>query len=116
MVAVADRENHRIQIFALDGTLVSVIGEGDGVAAPAVPLDQRRGWPRTSSGRIVLRYPSSISARGRHLAVTCAGGVGVELDLAAAMLPAAAAAESVRMARPPANLRIVARGGVRCAS
>ena len=91
MLAVADRENHRIQVFSLDGTLVSMIGEG-------------------------LDHPSRIVWQAPSLDVSCAGGKSVRIDLAVSMLrgepaPGPAAAPPRRT-----RLRLVASRGVRCAS
>ena len=90
MLAVADRENDRIQVFALDGTPVSVIGER-------------------------LDHPSRIAWRAPWLEVSCIGGRDVQIDLAASMLRAESDQNAAPVARRAA-LRLVVSRGVRCAS
>jgi hypothetical protein len=90
MLAVADRENRRLQVFALDGTLVSVVGEG-------------------------LDHPSRIAWQAPWLEISCAGGRTARLDLGSAMLEAAASVDLTPRRPRPFRLRLVVSGGVRCA-
>ena len=105
MVAIADRENHRIQVFALDGTLVSSVGSGNGVTEP-----------HASGSDLILRYPSKLVWEGPWLTVACAGEKVVAVDLAEAMSRTDNELPRARPRTRRAGLRLVASGGVRCAN
>lgn len=90
LLAVADRWNSRVQIFALDGVHVGSVGRArrSGDAAPGAPNISRAGWPFFHMGRQpVLPFPTHLSWRDSWLDVTCAGGRIVSIDIAAALLP-----------------------------
>jgi hypothetical protein len=97
LVAVADRMNHRVQIFEPAGQFVTALGapehRASGVAAHERPADtlstaDRDGWPffriTPNPG---LDEPVRLRWRAPWLEVTEASGTRHRIDLAYAMLP-----------------------------
>jgi hypothetical protein len=86
LLAVADRGNHRVQLFELDGAPIGAIGDLAGGASPGRwPI--RTGWPffRLDSAP-PLPSPTRLEWRCPYLDVAC-GGTMVRLDLGVALLP-----------------------------
>jgi hypothetical protein len=87
VLVVADRGNHRIQLFELNGAPICAIGGRAGTPSPN-RWPMRSGWPFF---RLVdppaLACPSRLEWHAPYLDVECAGGAMVRLDLAAALLP-----------------------------
>jgi hypothetical protein len=87
MLVVADRGNHRLQLFELDGASIAVIGGHAGAWSPG-RWPARTGWPFFCLGCVPrLPFPSRLEWRSPYLDVACAGRMMVRLDLAAALLP-----------------------------
>ncbi len=98
LVAVADRMNHRVQIFEPAGQFVSALGVPEpGAATPAPMTDasaelltpaSRDGWPffRVTPNP-VLDEPVRLRWRAPWLEVTEASGQRHRIDLAYALLP-----------------------------
>jgi hypothetical protein len=86
ILVVADRGNHRLQMFDLDGAPVGAIGGRLGASSTSRCPD-RSGWPFFRLGSVPsLPFPSRLEWRTPYLDVAC-GGTMVRLDLAAALLP-----------------------------
>jgi hypothetical protein len=66
VLAVAERGNHRVQIFELDGAWLGTIEDG----------------PRKG-----LRLPSRLDAHARQLQITSSTGAVARIDVASALLP-----------------------------
>lgn len=87
LLAVADRGNHRVQLFELDGAPLATI-EGHDAATPNAGWPQRAGWPFFRITVLPpLTAPSRLEWRPPFLDVTCAGGSIVRVDLESALLP-----------------------------
>lgn len=92
LVAVADRMNHRVQIFEPAGQFVTALGSPSGVPADpaadvAEPTD-RDGWPFFRVGPDMnFHEPVRLRWRAPWLEVTEASGATHRVDLAYAMLP-----------------------------
>ena len=80
LVAVADQGNHRVQIFAMDGTLVACVGHK--AANGFLP----RHW-RWVGVEPAFDHPYGLAWTAPYLDVTCTGGRLVRLNLADAMGP-----------------------------
>ncbi len=88
LLAIADRGNHRIQLLETDGVPVAAIEGRAGARRPARP-SRRRGWPYF---RLADAIPSFVEPVGLAwappvLAVSCADGSSVRIDLALSLLP-----------------------------
>lgn len=96
LVAVADRMNHRVQIFEPAGQFVTALGTPEATPPATDPSDAdptadsvtRDGWPffRVTPNP-VLSEPVRLRWRAPWLEVTEASGTSHRLDLAYAMLP-----------------------------
>jgi hypothetical protein len=91
LVAVADRMNHRVQIFEPAGQFVTALGSPDtqDAAPPSVAEPTSRdGWPffRVTPD-MSFNEPVRLRWRAPVLEVTEAGGATHQIDLAYAMLP-----------------------------
>jgi hypothetical protein len=87
VLAVADRGNHRVQFFELDGASLSSI-EGPVSPRPRTGWPARSGWPffrLATIPRLVL--PSRLEWRPPFLDVTTVGGAIVRLNMLSALLP-----------------------------
>jgi len=80
LVAVADRRNHRVQVFELDGTLIACVGHQ--ASNGFLP----RHW-RSVGVEPAFDHPYDLAWSGPYLDVTCTGGRLVRLNLADAMRP-----------------------------
>lgn len=87
MLAVADRGNHRIQLFEPDGVAIAAIDGSRGRTAQSA-WAPRAGWPffRLATSVPAFALPSRLTWQAPYLEVTCVGGP-IRFDLAAAMLP-----------------------------
>ena len=86
-LAVADRWNHRVQIFDLDGWFIGAIGN-DAETHADEPGLTRAGWPFFRVGTMpVLSQPVKLLWVAPRLVVTSATGRVNRLDLALALLP-----------------------------
>lgn len=87
LVVVADRMNHRLQLFGLDGEYVAGIDPWE--ARPKrLALADRAGWPRFRVNPLPqLVLPSRLDWRAPFLHVTVGDGDVVVLDLELALLP-----------------------------
>jgi len=86
-LVVADRDNHRIQLFELDGALIACIDPWRG-RSRHVDLFSRAGWPYFRLNPIPqLVLPSRLEWRQGYLEVMSAEGHIVQLDLALTLLP-----------------------------
>ena len=86
-LVVADRDNHRIQVFELDGALIACIDPWSG-RSRHVELFSRAGWPHFRLNPIPqLVLPSRLEWRHGFLEVMSAEGHIVQLDLALTLLP-----------------------------
>jgi hypothetical protein len=86
-LVVADRDNHRIQIFELDGALIACIDPWRG-RSRHVELLPRGGWPYFRINPIPqLVLPARLEWRQGFLEVMSAEGHIVQLDLALTLLP-----------------------------
>ncbi len=92
LVAVADRMNHRVQIFEPAGQFVTALGgstpKDTACAIAAAEPAERDGWPffRLAPDP-VFKEPVRLRWRAPWLEVTEAGGAMHRIDLAYAMLP-----------------------------
>ena len=86
-LVVADRDNHRIQVFELDGALIACVDPWRG-RGRHVELFPRAGWPYFRLNPIPqLVLPSRLEWRQGLLEVMSAEGHVVQLDLALTLLP-----------------------------
>ena len=86
-LVVADRDNHRIQIFELDGALIVCVDPWRG-RSRHVEFFSRAGWPYFRLNPIPqLVLPSRLEWRQGFLEVMSAEGHIVQLDLALTLLP-----------------------------
>jgi|SRR5579862_1770420 len=87
ILVVADRGNHRIQLFETDGAVIGAIGGTDAPDAGDRP-SPRAAWPffRLDDGPS-LPLPTRIEWRAPYLEVTCGDDQVVRVDLAVALLP-----------------------------
>jgi hypothetical protein len=88
LLVVADRGNHRVQLFELDGVPVAAIDGVRGRRAPGSwPL--YAGSPYFRLARATPRFllPSRLAWHAPYLDVTCEGGSIVRLDLGGTRLP-----------------------------
>jgi hypothetical protein len=86
-VVVADRGNHRLQLFALDGKLITTIDPWLG-RMRRVDLDDRSGWPFFRVNPLPqMVLPSVLEWRAPFLTVTGGDGSVVVVDLELALLP-----------------------------
>jgi DNA-binding beta-propeller fold protein YncE len=85
-IAVADRWNNRVQVFAADGSFVgSVGGRRDGVVRPGA---DRAGWPFFRVGvEPTFWFPVRLTWNAPLLDVESANGQSVRVNLAVALLP-----------------------------
>jgi hypothetical protein len=89
LIAVADRMNHRVQVFELEGQFVTAIGEFSEAAATAAARPGRHGWPYFRlTPHPVLSEPVRLRWEAPWLHVVDAHGATTRIDLAYAMLPA----------------------------
>jgi hypothetical protein len=87
VLAVADRGNHRVQLFELDGAPIGVLGDRN-ADAPRGHWAPRTGWPLFRLGSLPpIPFPSRLTWRSPYLDVVCLGAIVVRIDLAAALLP-----------------------------
>lgn len=91
LVAVADRMNHRVQIFEPAGQFVTALGSPEAQTIPAASVAEptvRDGWPffRVTPD-MNFNEPVRLRWRAPVLEVTEAGGSTHVVDLAYAMLP-----------------------------
>ena len=87
MLVVADRGNHRIQLFELDGAPIGAFGGRPAGSSPS-GWPARTGWPFFRLASVPpLAFPSRLRWRTPYLDVSCAGAMMVRIDLAAALLP-----------------------------
>jgi hypothetical protein len=89
LVAVADRGNHRVQIFEPEGQLVAIIGAPAGAPVAGTDFrDARAGWPFFRvGGDPRLEAPVRLEWADPLLVVVGADGSRTPIDLAAALLP-----------------------------
>ena len=86
-LVVADRDNHRIQIFELDGALIACIDPWHG-RGRHLELFPRAGWPYFRINPIPqLVLPARLEWRQGLLEVMSAEGHVVQLDLSLTLLP-----------------------------
>jgi hypothetical protein len=87
VLVIADRGNHRLQLFELDGAAICAIdGRAETPSSRGWPI--RSGWPFFRLGAPpALSFPSRLEWRAPYLDVACSGATMVRLDLAAALLP-----------------------------
>jgi DNA-binding beta-propeller fold protein YncE len=86
-VAVADRWNNRVQVFAADGTCVGQVG-GNRPAGTVRPGAERAGWPFFRVGvEPTFWFPVRLDWQAPSLGVESANGQVVRFDLAVALLP-----------------------------
>jgi len=86
-VVVADRGNHRLQLFGLDGTPISTIDPWLG-RMRRMDLDDRSGWPFFRVNPLPqMVLPSVLEWRAPFLTVTGGDGRVVVVDLELALLP-----------------------------
>jgi len=86
MLAVADRGNHRVQLFELDGAPLGVVGASRDVV-PSTGWPLRAGWPFFRMAQVPpLPFPSRLEWRAPFLDVMCAAGT-IRVDIGAALLP-----------------------------
>jgi len=88
LLAIADRGNHRIQLLETDGVPLAAIEGRAGSRAPARP-GSRRGWPyfRLADAVPYFVEPVGLAWAPPFLAVSCADGASVRIDLALSLLP-----------------------------
>jgi hypothetical protein len=87
LVVVADRGNHRLQVFEPEGQLVALIG-GAGAERDTVATGARDGWPFFRlSGHPPIADPASLRWEDPWLVVIDGEGRETRLDLAVALLP-----------------------------
>jgi hypothetical protein len=87
VLAVADRGNHRVQLFELDGAPLGAVGDGQRESSPS-RWPARAGWPFFRLGSMPpFPFPSRIEWHAPYLDIACMGTVMVRLDLAVALLP-----------------------------
>jgi hypothetical protein len=87
VLVVADRDNHRIQVFELDGALIACVDPWRG-RSRHVELFSRAGWPYFRINPIPqLVLPSRLEWRQGALEVMSSEGHIVQLDLALTLLP-----------------------------
>jgi hypothetical protein len=87
VLVVADRGNHRLQMFDLDGTPLATIDPWVG-RSRRVDLDDRSGWPFFRVNPLPqLVLPTTLAWRAPFLSVTGADGEVVAIDLELALLP-----------------------------
>lgn len=88
LVVVADRGNHRLQVFEPEGQLVAIIGEDDRESRAQSPTGAREGWPFFSLGpRVRVEDPAQLRWEDPWLVVINGRGDETRIDLAAALLP-----------------------------
>ena len=86
-LVVADRGNHRLQLFGLDGTPLATIDPWAG-RQRRVDLNDRSGWPFFRVNPVPqMVLPSVLEWRAPFLAVTGGDGRVVVVDLELALLP-----------------------------
>jgi len=86
LLVVADRGNHRLQVFELDGAFVGEIG-GHAGAWTSGRVPTAAGSPFFRLGDVPpLPFPSRLDWRAPYLDVTCPGTVS-RIDLGIALLP-----------------------------
>ena len=86
-LVVADRDNHRLQLFELDGALMGTIDPWQG-RGRHIEWVARAGWPFFRLNPVPqLVLPSRLSWRHPYLDVLSADGQIVEIDLPLALLP-----------------------------
>jgi hypothetical protein len=86
LLVVADRGNHRIQLFELDGAVIGEIG-GHAGAWTTGRFPAPAGSPFFRIGDVPpLPFPSRLEWRTPHLDVACAATV-IRIDLAEMLLP-----------------------------
>jgi hypothetical protein len=86
LVVVADRGNHRLQIFEPEGQLVAIIGSA--ARTDAVPDGSRDGWPFfRSTPHAYLHDPAQLRWDDPWLVVIDGAGRETRIDLAVALLP-----------------------------
>jgi hypothetical protein len=86
VLVIADRGNHRLQLFTLDGVWLATVDS----AAPGPPAGWtvRTGWPFFHLGlHPCVRFPSSLRWRAPFLDVSSGVGGVRRLDLPVALLP-----------------------------
>jgi hypothetical protein len=87
LVVVADRGNHRLQVFEPEGQLVAILGSPD-PAAVSSTTGQREGWPFFRPGpHAHLHDPAGLRWEDPYLVVTDGEGRETRVDLAYALLP-----------------------------
>jgi hypothetical protein len=86
VLVVADRGNHRLQIFTLDGVHLASVDDASAERQSGWPI--RAGWPYFRLGlNPCVRFPSRLRWRAPYIDVTSGvGGVG-RVDLPVALLP-----------------------------
>jgi len=86
VLAVADRGNHRVQLFELDGAPLGAIGDRARESPPS-RWPARTGWPFFRLGPMPpCPFPSRLEWHSPYLDVACMGTVMVRLDLGVALL------------------------------
>jgi hypothetical protein len=86
LVVVADRGNHRLQVFEPEGQLVAIIGSPE--RTDASPEGSRDGWPFFRSGpQAYLHDPAQLRWEDPWLVVIDGAGRETRVDLAVALLP-----------------------------
>jgi hypothetical protein len=86
-VAVADRMNHRVQVFELEGQFVTALGEFSDTGANA-DRPGRDGWPYFRlTPHPVLNEPVRLRWEAPFLHIVDAQGNTTQVDLAYSMLP-----------------------------
>lgn len=87
VLVVADRGNHRLQLFSLDGRPLATIDPWLG-RTRRVDLDDRSGWPFFRVNPLPqMVLPSTLDWRAPFLYVTGGDGRVVSLDLELSLLP-----------------------------
>jgi hypothetical protein len=89
LLAVADRWNHRIQIFDVLGNFITALGTPDDAAYGEQPAGFTRvGWPFFRLGTApAIVQPVGLAWQAPRLLITTASGRIVSLDLDVALLP-----------------------------